>query len=528
MARSGVAEGMPVDLSLTPPKCDHCILGKQTRSSVPKEREGGRAVRRLERVFVDLCGPMSIQSRSGRLYSMNVIDDYSSYVWSLPLKSKDEACPVFIAWHKAVSAQSNTRLCTVISDNGELVSRSFADYCASEGITHLTTAPHTSAQNGRAERLHRTLLDKARSMRLSCGAPPSLWDEFCATAAYLTNLTGSAPLRGKTPFELWFGRPPSLSHLREIGCRAFALIPGHHPKILARSLPCRLIGYAPHSKAYRLWDPATHRILNSFHVSFIEHLDESPSPLLPGTVVGRSTADAPPSWDTPSYANNRESSPLPSPLPSSSTLLDPLTATLPVRSAPVLPTPTIPSIPIHPVSPSLPVAPAAPALPLPVPAPSLPDRAVVPAPPTIPVTPPAVWRSSRIPVPAPRGIEPSSRLAAIWDELASAAGQRTAGASGIPPMQDTAASFLCLFQPLWDTHDLFPVSLSSSLDGLSVEYVLLALSEGSISVELSADDDPSWEKALASPEQEYWIAGARDYCYRSFGSGPVPSRSQLT
>jgi len=40
MARKGLVEGMPIDLSTEPPKCQHCILGKQTKSLVPKIREG--------------------------------------------------------------------------------------------------------------------------------------------------------------------------------------------------------------------------------------------------------------------------------------------------------------------------------------------------------------------------------------------------------------------------------------------------------------------------------------------------------
>jgi len=56
MARQGSAEGMKINLSSSPPKCDACILGKhwQTRSSVSKVREGEKAARPLERVFVDL------------------------------------------------------------------------------------------------------------------------------------------------------------------------------------------------------------------------------------------------------------------------------------------------------------------------------------------------------------------------------------------------------------------------------------------------------------------------------------------
>ena len=93
---------MPIDLSNPVSKCAACILGKQTRSSVPKIREGPKAVVLLERIYVDLCGPMSVASRSGCLYSMNVIDDYSSSVWSLPLRSKSEAFIVLKHWLTAV------------------------------------------------------------------------------------------------------------------------------------------------------------------------------------------------------------------------------------------------------------------------------------------------------------------------------------------------------------------------------------------------------------------------------------------
>ena len=80
MARSKAVKGMSIDLSSLFPKCDSCVLGKQTQSPVSKTREGMKATKPLERVYVDLCGPMPVTSRSGFSYSMNVIDDYSSYV----------------------------------------------------------------------------------------------------------------------------------------------------------------------------------------------------------------------------------------------------------------------------------------------------------------------------------------------------------------------------------------------------------------------------------------------------------------
>jgi transposase InsO family protein len=297
MACKGAVQGMRIDLSSAPPRCNHCILSKQTRSSVPKSREGSRATRPLEHIFVDLCGPMPCRSWSGRLYSMNLIDDFSSYVWSLPLRSKDEAASILQLWHCVVENQSGHCLKIIVSDNGELVSKSMHDWASMHGIDHQHTAPYTSAHNGRVEQLHRTLLGKARAMRLSCNAPASFWDEFCATSTYLSNLTASSTLNGKTPYEFWTGRVPSLSHLREIGCRAFALIQTNNPKIYRHSCPCILIGYAPHAKAYRLWDTTDGTIFNSFHVTFLEHLDQQPVDLLPGTTISIEPS-ALPSWVT--------------------------------------------------------------------------------------------------------------------------------------------------------------------------------------------------------------------------------------
>jgi hypothetical protein len=122
-------------------------------------------------------------------------------------------------------------------------------------------------------------------MHLTCNAPASLWDELYATATYLTTLTATSSLRGKTPFELWFSHTPSMFHLHEIGCKAFVLILTHNLKILQCSVPCVLIGYAPHAKAYCLWNPASGKVFNSYHVTFIKHLDSMSADLLPGTLV---------------------------------------------------------------------------------------------------------------------------------------------------------------------------------------------------------------------------------------------------
>jgi hypothetical protein len=110
MAKHKAADGMMINLSTIPPKCTHCILGKQTRSSIPKTCEGPKATRRLEHIYVDLMGPMSVTSRLGKAYLMNIMDDFTSYIWSIPLRSKDEAAIMLQTWQHIVENQCDVVL----------------------------------------------------------------------------------------------------------------------------------------------------------------------------------------------------------------------------------------------------------------------------------------------------------------------------------------------------------------------------------------------------------------------------------
>jgi transposase InsO family protein len=103
---------------------------------------------------MDLCGPMPCASHTGHLYSMNVIDDHTSYVWSLPIRLKSEAASTLHGWHCTVENQSGHKLKILVTNNGELVSKSMTDWRSEHGIKHQLTTPYMSAHNGHAEHLY--------------------------------------------------------------------------------------------------------------------------------------------------------------------------------------------------------------------------------------------------------------------------------------------------------------------------------------------------------------------------------------
>ena len=90
-------------------------------------------------------------------------------------------------------------------------------------------------------------------------------------AAYILNRVPSKSVP-KTPFELWCGHKPSLSHFRIWGCPAE--VRPYDPslkKLEPRSVSGYFVGYANKSKGYRFYCPSySMRIVESKRAVFLE------------------------------------------------------------------------------------------------------------------------------------------------------------------------------------------------------------------------------------------------------------------
>jgi len=106
---------------------------------------------------------------------------------------------------------------------------------------------------------------KAKSM------PVRFWGEAVTTVVFILNRTPTKALKGKTPFEAWYGRKPSVSFLRTFGC--IGHVRKTKPvltKLEDRSTPMVLLGYEEGTKAYRLYDPRRGKVVVSRDVVFDE------------------------------------------------------------------------------------------------------------------------------------------------------------------------------------------------------------------------------------------------------------------
>lgn len=59
--------------------------------------------------------------------------------------------------------------------------------------------------------MNRTLKERSRSMLIEAELPETLWGEAIRTAMFLVNRSPSSAVKGKTPYELWYGTKPDVS-----------------------------------------------------------------------------------------------------------------------------------------------------------------------------------------------------------------------------------------------------------------------------------------------------------------------------
>jgi transposase InsO family protein len=127
------------------------VVTKHKRRPFPRQASY-RALKQLELVHGDLCGPVMPATPGGRCYFLLLVDDASRFMWAV-LPTKAVAVDTIKHVQAAGEKESGLKLQVLRIDNGdEFTTAEFAAYCVDEGIQRHYSAPYLSQQNGVAER----------------------------------------------------------------------------------------------------------------------------------------------------------------------------------------------------------------------------------------------------------------------------------------------------------------------------------------------------------------------------------------
>ncbi|POM63711.1 Polyprotein [Phytophthora palmivora] len=180
------------------------------------------------------------------------------------LKSKSEVVAKLAAFRAFYENQFGERLNHLRSDNEtEFVNKKVAVLCSRNGIMRQCTVPYSPQQNGVAERMNRTITEKARSILYCKGVSTMWWSEAVK---------------------------PRLEHLRVFGSLGYGHIDNvKSTKLKTKRFRCMFLGYVDNAKGYRVYDLEASKVKISRSVKLHERkvggIYGSPSSQHHGTVI---------------------------------------------------------------------------------------------------------------------------------------------------------------------------------------------------------------------------------------------------
>lgn len=258
--------------------CDACARGKAKR--VPYHEPRRKTHSPLEIVHVDLMGPFS-QGLRGEYYLLVMVDDYSNWQAVVAMVTKGDSAFWIVNTLKAwMALLVGVVLGCLRSDQAkEFCTAEVEDFLKSVKARHELSSVYCPQQNGNAERMNGVVAATARTMLLDSKMTHGFWPYAFRCASYVRNRTPT--LDGRTPYERFFGVVPDVSLLRIFGATGYVKLldkDSRKGKLNGRALRGKMIGYAPVSKAWQLWLPDSHRIIESRDVDWYEGAGPAPVP----------------------------------------------------------------------------------------------------------------------------------------------------------------------------------------------------------------------------------------------------------
>nr|CCA19525.1 GK15001 putative [Albugo laibachii Nc14] len=251
-------------------------VGKTIRSSQPKHDTGESApTDRVGGVICsDLKGPITPRDRRGNRYLVNFVDHKTNYCRVFLSKTKDQAAQKFE--HFLVYFEKRYNCCVHVlrtDDGGEY--KNIDLFCRDTGVARQITEAGNQAGNGKAARMHRTVMNMVRCMIYSCDLPLSFWGDAVEYSAYVLNRMPkrSNPKRA-SPITMLTGRPPSLVDIAVFGspCETY-----RDPKknwLKQRSEQGIILGKCDEIKGFRVWLPCDRVIITTRHIRRVATLTD--------------------------------------------------------------------------------------------------------------------------------------------------------------------------------------------------------------------------------------------------------------
>ena len=227
--------------------CPACTQAKGTRSAFG-HRGLDKGTSPGETLHMDTFQvPMEREGKTILEYGLAVTDPFTSHRWFEKIVSKDKGAEAVIKIVRNAQTQLNCRVKRLYADGGgEFINQTLKGFCAKEGIELHHSPARTQQLNGVAENSVRVIKDGMRAMLIQSWAPARLWAYAGQHGVYVWNRTHVSSTTGKTPYEMIYGKKPSMRAWGVWGCDAYYHVPKEQRDVFAPKMdPCIYVGHDP-------------------------------------------------------------------------------------------------------------------------------------------------------------------------------------------------------------------------------------------------------------------------------------------
>nr|GEW07629.1 ribonuclease H-like domain-containing protein [Tanacetum cinerariifolium] len=243
-----------------PALCHVCQLGKHVKLPSYNSKSSVNSV--FEIIHSDIW-TSSIPSESEIKYYAIFLDHFLHFVWVYPLHKKSYLFDNFVAFCAYVNKQFNVDIKALQCDHGgEYDNTRFYEFFRQNGVQFRFSCPRTSQQNGKSERILRTINNLIRTLLFQAHIPPSYWVKALNMVAHLLNILPSTAINNEISFTTLYNQTPTYEDLHVFGCLCYPHVDASH-KLEPRSTPCIFLGYPANHRGYRCLDLVSNKIIIS-------------------------------------------------------------------------------------------------------------------------------------------------------------------------------------------------------------------------------------------------------------------------
>jgi len=181
-------DGMPLSVAdaerVIGTMCVPCVDGEMIQSPSPRS---STATNKCDLVHNDIGGPFT-ESWGRFIYVMRELEDSTGFIMTTPIKTRGMAPHVLKTRNKHLETLKGVKVKRCCHEGAkEYVTNDLKAWYEDKGITSEMTAPYKCQQNSKAERVNRTLMERARAPLLDAGAEEVLRADALASVFHVLN-----------------------------------------------------------------------------------------------------------------------------------------------------------------------------------------------------------------------------------------------------------------------------------------------------------------------------------------------------